>query len=197
MIFANKKIILASASPRRSQLLSQAGIAYEIKVPQVEETYPDDLPVEEVAPFLAEKKAEAARSFITDDEIILTADSVVILDGVIYEKPVDRADAIHIISQLSGRVHQVITGVCLLSQKKKQVLSGISKVHFNTLSQEEIEYYVDAYQPFDKAGAYAIQEWIGLCKIAKIEGTYANIMGLPVDLVYQALAAWDDPFPME
>ncbi len=192
MIFADKKIILASASPRRSQLLSQAGIAFEVKVPQLEETYPEDLPVEEVATYLAEKKAEVARSFITSDEIILTADSVVILDGIIYGKPEDRADAIRIIEQLSGRIHQVITGVCLLSQNKKRVFAGVSRVHFNPLSREEIEYYVDTCQPFDKAGAYAIQEWIGLCKIAKIEGTYANIMGLPVDLVYQELERWED-----
>lgn len=192
MNFNNKKIILASASPRRSQLLSQAGIAFEIKVPQLEETYPDDLPVEEVAPYLAVKKADQARSFITSEEIVLTADSVVILDGVIYGKPEDRADAIRILQQLSGRVHKVITGVCLLSQKKERVFAGISLVHFKTLSLEEIEYYVDTFQPFDKAGAYAIQEWIGLCKIEKIEGTYSNIMGLPMDLVYRELEAWGD-----
>ncbi|GJM32247.1 MAG: Maf-like protein [Saprospiraceae bacterium] len=191
MIFSDKKIILASASPRRSQLLRQAGIAFEIKIPEVEESYPEELPVEEVAPFLAKKKAEAARSFIVDKEIILAADSVVILHGIIYEKPVDRADAIRIIGQLSGQVHQVITGVCLLSKEKMEVFSGISKVHFDRLSLEEIEYYVDTCQPFDKAGAYAIQEWIGLCKISRIEGTYANIMGLPVDLVYRKLQDWE------
>ena len=119
--------------------------------------------------------------------VLLGADSVVILDGVIYEKPKDRSDAQRILRELSGRKHTVITGVCLANERQERVFSGISRVHFDRLSDEEIDFYVDKYQPYDKAGAYAIQEWIGLCKINKIEGTYANIMGLPVDLVYQEL----------
>ena len=129
----------------------------------------------------------ASKRFIKEEEIILAADSIVIQDGIIYGKPKDRADAQHILKRLSGNKHQVITGVCLLSAKKELNFSGISNVYFEALSTAEIDYYIDTFQPYDKAGAYAIQEWIGLCKIAKIEGTYTNIMGLPVDLVYKHL----------
>ncbi len=186
----NKKIILASQSPRRKQLLEQVGFQFEIKIPDVVEDYPADLKKENVAEFLAIKKANAAKNFITNDEIILAADSIVLLDNAIYGKPKDEEDAFEIISKLSGNIHQVITGVCLMSKEKAVSFSGISKVHFLELSDEEIRFYIQKYQPFDKAGAYAIQEWIGLCKIAKIEGTYSNIMGLPVDLVYQHLLDW-------
>lgn len=185
-----RKIILASQSPRRKLLLSQAGFNFEVRPQNVEETYPDDLAVEEVAPFLAHKKAEVLRAHIEADEIILAADSVVILDDIIYGKPEDKADAKRILQKLSGRVHKVITGVCLMDRKKKEVFSGLSKVHFLPLSESEIDFYIDTYQPFDKAGSYAIQEWIGLCKIAHIDGTYANVMGLPVHLVYQKLLIW-------
>ncbi len=182
-----RKIILASKSPRRKQLLTEAGFDFEIRVRSIDESYPDDMAVQDVAPFLAEQKAEAAKDLIHGAEILLTADSVVILDETIYGKPKDRADAIHILRQLSGKTHQVITGVCLYSSAKKRVFAGISNVHMAPLSEEEILFYVDRYQPFDKAGAYAIQEWIGLCKISKIEGTYSNIMGLPMSQLYWEL----------
>lgn len=188
MEILNKKIILASKSPRRSHLLLEAGFQIEIKTLDVEESYPDELTADEVAPFLAEKKAMACASFLeADDEILLAADSVVILDEVIYGKPAGYEDALRILRQLSGRVHRVITGVCLLSKSKKRVFSEVANVHVKPLSEEEIKYYIDRYAPFDKAGAYAIQEWIGLCKISKIEGTYANIMGLPMERVYEEL----------
>lgn len=183
-----RRLILASKSPRRSQLLEMAGIPFVIKTKEVEESYPDELHSAEVAPYLARKKAMAVRDFLeSDEDIILTADSVVILDDVIYGKPKDRADAIHILQKLSGQMHEVVTGCCLLSNSKERVFSGLSQVYFEDISQEEIEYYVDHYQPFDKAGAYAIQEWLGLSKIKRIEGTYPNIMGLPLDLVYHEL----------
>ena len=189
MEILNKKIILASKSPRRRQLLEQAGFNIEIKTKEVEESYPPELPPEEVAAFLAEKKAEACREFLkTPKDILLAADSIVVLNETIYGKPTDHADAIRILKELSGRAHQVITGVCLISQKKKKVFSAISTVHFQPLTEEEIEYYISTAQPFDKAGSYAIQEWIGLCKISKIEGTYSNIMGLPMEEVYRQLA---------
>ena len=188
MDILKKKIILASQSPRRSQLLEQAGFHFEVKVKPIDETFPEDMPVDEVAPYLARQKAEAARAFITSDEIILTADSVVILGNTIYGKPVDFEDARRILRALSGNTHRVITGCCLLSKDRERVFSGESKVEFGPLSDEEIDYYIQTYQPYDKAGAYAIQEWIGLCKIDRIEGTYSNIMGLPVDLVYRELA---------
>jgi septum formation protein len=185
-----RNIILASQSPRRRQLLDQAGFNFVVRPQNIEETYPDDLRVVDVAPFLAHKKANVLRPHIEEDEIILAADSVVILDGIIYGKPEDKADARRILQKLSGRVHQVITGVCLMDRKKEKVFSSLSKVHFLPLSDSEIDFYIDHYQPFDKAGSYAIQEWIGLCKIEHIEGTYANVMGLPVHLVYQHLSAW-------
>jgi len=190
MLSSFPKIILASKSPRRSQLLEQAGFTFEIKTTEVAEDYPDDMPPQEVPVFLAAKKANASRHFIQNDEVILAADSIVIQDDLIYEKPKDHADAVRILKTLSGKIHQVITGVCLLSNEKEKSFSGLSQVHLDVLTNEEIEYYIQQYQPFDKAGSYGVQEWIGLCKIKKIEGTYANIMGLPVDLVYAALKNW-------
>lgn len=182
-----RKIILASTSPRRSQLLKEAGFQFEVKTKDVEETYPPEMPVEEVAGFLARKKALAAHDCIQEDEIILAADSVVIINNVIYGKPLDYDDACQMIRTLSGQMHRVITGVCLLSKDKERVFSAISDVLFEPLSDAEIDYYVQRYKPYDKAGSYAIQEWIGLCKISRIEGTFTNIMGLPVDMVYREL----------
>jgi len=185
MLNKDKKLILASKSPRRSQLLKEAGIDFEIRTREVEETYPADLPVDQVATFLAEKKARALEDTLQADEVILAADCVVVFENTIYGKPKDREEAITVLQQLSGNTHRVISGVCLLSQDKIRTFSGTSIVHFHPLTLEEIEYYVDKFQPYDKAGAYAIQEWIGWCKIAGIEGTYSNIMGLPVNLVYR------------
>lgn len=182
-----RKIILASTSPRRSQLLKEAGFQFEVKTKDVEETYPAELPIDEVAGFLAHKKATAAQEFIQNDEIIIAADSVVILDGVIYGKPRDYDDAFQMLRKLSGQLHRVITGVCLLSATNVKVFSAESKVQVEAMSDAEIDFYVQKYQPYDKAGSYAIQEWIGLCKISRIEGTFTNIMGLPVDLVYREL----------
>ncbi len=180
-----KKIILASKSPRRSQLLEQAGIPFEIRTKDVEEIYPDDMAVEEVAPFLARLKAQPLLANLQKGEVILTADSVVIHEGIIYGKPKDFEDAKKTLRKLSGSMHIVITGVCMVSLEKEEVFSGVSQVYFDELTDEEIEYYINTYEPYDKAGSYGIQEWMGLCKINKIEGTFPNIMGLPVDLVYK------------
>lgn len=188
MLSNGYELILASKSPRRAQLLQQAGIKFTFGDIDVAEDYPEDLPTREVAPFLARKKANGAGHLLQNDrQIVLTADSVVILDGVIYEKPRDREDALRILQQLSGREHTVITGLCLRSRRHEVLTYGESRVHFLPLSRAEIEYYIDTWSPYDKAGAYAIQEWIGLCKIDRIEGTYSNIMGLPMDKVYSAL----------
>jgi septum formation protein len=169
-------------------LLAQAGFSFEVRTKEVEENYPSGMPCDEVAQYLAEKKALACTDFLQhDDEILLSADSVVILDEKIYGKPVDYQDAVQILTELSGRVHRVITGVCLLSKVKKRVFADVAHVHFQPISEVEIRYYIDTCQPFDKAGAYAIQEWIGLCKISKIEGTYSNIMGLPMEAVFREL----------
>ncbi len=191
MEILNKKIILASKSPRRKHLLEQAGFNIEIKTKEVEENYPAGLPVAEVAPYLAEKKAMACMDFLTtENDLLLAADSVVILNDKIYGKPADYKDAFQILRELSGNVHEVITGVCLLSKKRKKIFSGLSRVHFQPITDAEISYYLKTCQPYDKAGAYAIQEWIGLCKISKIEGTYSNIMGLPMEEVYRELVNW-------
>ncbi len=192
MDILNRPIILASKSPRRKHLLTEAGfVNFKVKTKEVEESYPSDMPPHEVAQYLAEKKALACIDFLTkEEEVLIAADSIVILEDEIFEKPVDRKDAIRILSALSDKKHQVITGICLLSQSKKVSFSGVSDVYLHPLSMEEIKYYIDHYQPYDKAGAYAIQEWIGHCKIEKIEGTHPNIMGLPVALIYRHLQAF-------
>jgi len=183
-------LILASKSPRRSQLLREAGFTFEIRTKEVPEDYPVHLNPKKVPVFLAEKKAQSCREFLKKDHILLAADTIVYRGKNIYEKPKDKGDAKRILNNLSGKTHRVITGVCLLSTHKKISFAGISKVKFEKLSPEEIDFYISNYRPYDKAGAYAIQEWIGLCKISKIKGTYSNIMGLPVDLVYRHLSAF-------
>jgi septum formation protein len=188
-----RPLILASKSPRRSQLLREAGFEFTVETFDVDESFPADMPVAEVAPWLAQQKARAAAHLVVDQEIVLAADSVVILDGVIYNKPADVAEARLMLGLLSGRQHTVITGVCLLSKEGEKVLAGVTKVWFDDLTPEEIDYYIERCQPFDKAGAYGAQEWIGHCKIKRIEGTFPNVMGLPVDIVYTALRALDNP----
>ncbi len=183
------KLILASKSPRRSWLLQQAGFTFELRVADVEEDFPADMHVDEVAGYLARKKAQAIPVY--PNEVLLTADSVVILDDVIFGKPTDYDDAVRILRALSGRMHRVITGVCLRTTESEQLLSDESKVYFEPLSDAEIDYYTRTCAPYDKAGAYAIQEWIGLCKIARLEGSYANVMGLPVHRVYEALKSYN------
>lgn len=182
-----KKIILASTSPRRSELLSRAGFNFIVKVKEVEETYPADLEVERVAEYIAKKKAYAAREFIENNSVLLAADSIVALGNKVYGKPKDAQEAFQILTELSGKPHDVFTGVCLLSATKEKTFTSLSKVYFEPLSEEEIRSYIEEFQPFDKAGAYAIQEWIGLCKVSRIEGLYSNIMGLPVADVYKEL----------
>jgi septum formation protein len=188
-ITGSRPLILASKSPRRSQLLREAGFEFTVHAFDVDESFSDDIPVEEVAPWLARQKAHAAAHLIHDREIVLAADSVVILDGVIYNKPENYDDAFRMLRLLSGRQHTVITGVCLLSKEKEVLLAGTTRVWFETLSDEEIDFYIRTCRPFDKAGAYGCQEWIGHCKIKRIEGSFPNVMGLPVDLVYAALKA--------
>jgi len=183
----NRKIILASKSPRRKELMEAAGFEVEVKTKEVEETYPDDLEVQKVAEFLAEKKAKGSIEFLENDEIILTADTIVVFENEIFGKPKDEDDAFNILKKISGTTHQVITGVCLLSKEKKKSFSVVSDVYFDELSDSEIYYYINNFKPFDKAGAYGIQEWIGHCKIEKIDGSYSNIKGLPMRRVYQEL----------
>ena len=196
MNLQNYKIILASQSPRRQQLLREAGFTnFIVKPMDVDETPPLSISVgipmgkaEKLGEYLAEKKAEAARPLLgIEGDIILASDTTVVLNNKLYEKPLDKADAFRILRDLSGNMHRVITGVCLLSKTKKRVFSDVSKVYFDTLTDAEIEFYIDTYKPFDKAGAYGVQEWIGHCKIRKIEGSYSNIMGLPTYKVFKEL----------
>jgi septum formation protein len=184
-------LILASKSPRRSYLLEQAGIPFTIRTADVEEVWPDDLDVLTVAPYLAELKAEgAAHLLAADNEVLLTADSVVIIDGIIYGKPTDRDDAAATLRKLAGSKHTVVTGCCLKSWTKKEVFAGVTEVYLDPLTEAEIDWYLDNCEPYDKAGSYGIQEWVGLARINRIEGTYPNVMGLPVNLVYERLVNW-------
>jgi septum formation protein len=183
----NRPIILASQSPRRHQLLRDAGFDFEVRIKSIDEVFPEDMNPSEVAEYLAVLKAEAVRDWIIEDEIIITADSVVLLDNVIYGKPTDSADAFQMIKKLSSKTHQVITGVCMVSKEGTIRFSDITNVFFDEMSDDEIHYYINNFKPFDKAGAYGIQEWIGYTKIHKIEGSYSNVMGLPIHRVYREL----------
>ena len=184
----NRNIILASGSPRRAELLTQAGFQFKVRTSEVSEDFPADMEHAQVAEYLAIKKANAQLSLIWDkNEVVITADSVVILGDKLLEKPHDKNEAKEMLSTLSGNQHHVITGVCLLSLEKKQSFSVRSDVYMEVLSAEEMDYYISNYIPFDKAGSYGIQEWIGLTRISRIEGSYTNIMGLPVQALYEAI----------
>ena len=184
----NHKIFLASKSPRRSELLAQAGIPFEIFTKDVQEIYPNDLNVYRVPEFLAKLKADASVEVLnTDLNIIISADSVVICNEEIIGKPKDYDDAKTIIAKLSNNWHTVVTGVCIKSISKEVVFSERAEVLFYPLSSAEIEYYVETFKPLDKAGAYGIQDWIGLCKVKEIKGNFSNIMGLPMSRLYHEL----------
>lgn len=188
MKITDYRVVLASNSPRRKELLSGIDIEYEIKtLPDIDESFPDDLPKEQIAEFLAQKKAAAYAEILSDNTLLITADTVVILNDEVLGKPIDKADAKQMLKKLSGNTHRVITGVCLTSKEKQVRFSDTTLVTFGQLSDEEIDYYVEKYNPRDKAGAYGVQEWIGYVSVAKIEGSYFNVMGLPIYKVYQAL----------
>jgi septum formation protein len=169
--------------------MKESGFDFVVRKPDVEEDFPATMPVENVASFLAKKKGEFFRPSITE-EIVVTADTVVILDQRILNKPADREEAIEMLSTLSGRTHTVITGVCVLSREKELVFDDRTEVTFKSLTRDEIEFYVDVYKPFDKAGAYGAQDWIGMVAVERINGSYFNVMGLPVHRVYQELVNW-------
>ena len=181
-----KKIVLSSNSPRRKELLGELGIDFEVRVIEgIDEAYPKELSVEEVPQYIAREKA---RVYIVDkDEVLLTADTVVVLGNDIMGKPHDEADAMRMLRQLSGKTHQVITGVCLTTNDKQVTFADVTDVSFADLTDEEIKYYVDNFRPLDKAGAYGIQEWIGLAGVTGIKGSYFNVVGLPVHRVYAEL----------
>ena len=179
-------VILASGSPRRQELLKGLDIPFRIQTKEVDEIYPDNLEAGAITEFLSKLKSAAFKDLEAND-ILITADTIVWLDGKALMKPVDRDDAIQIIRDLSGKHHEVFTSVCLKSKTKTRVFSDVTKVYFKQLSDTEITYYVDKYQPYDKAGAYGAQDWIGYIAIDKIEGSYYNVMGLPVHKLYKEL----------
>jgi septum formation protein len=181
------RIILASASPRRRQLLEWAEIPYDQEASDDDELIPDGLPVTEIPVLLASRKASIVRKRLGTERIILAADTIVVLDQQMLGKPENRADAIRMLTLLSGRVHEVITGVSLTNSKKEILFSESTRVRFHPLTFSDIEHYVDRYRPYDKAGAYAIQEWIGVIGIHSIDGDFYNVMGLPVSRVLQKL----------
>ncbi len=182
------QVILASQSPRRQHLMTELGIPYEIIVNHdLEETYPEGLSKEEIPVYLAKLKAGAAMPEISDKALLITADTIVWLEGQVVNKPVDHEDAISILHRLSGNMHEVITGVCLTLPDKQHTFFASTFVYFSDLTENEISYYIDKWQPYDKAGAYGIQEWIGYIGIERIDGSYFNVMGLPVQRLYQEL----------
>ena len=183
-----KKIILASNSPRRRELLGGLGYAYEVRVLEgIDESYPETLQGSEVAAYISRVKADAYRATMADDEIVITADTIVCLDDKVLGKPADEAEAMAMLRSLSGRTHQVYTGVTIVAAEENSTFVSRSDVTFAMLTDEEIEYYVSQYRPMDKAGAYGIQEWIGYIGVERIEGSYFNVMGLPVQRLYSEL----------
>lgn len=187
-IMKAKKIILASNSPRRRELLAGLDISFEVKViPGIDESYPEDLPAVEVPQYISKAKADAYLGMIDDDTMVITADTVVVLDNEILGKPVDYDDARRILHKLSGKTHQVITGVCLTSLDKQRVFAVTTGVTFKQFTEQEIDYYVSHYHPLDKAGAYGIQEWIGHIGVTALNGSYFNVMGLPVQRIYMEM----------
>jgi septum formation protein len=184
-----RPLILASSSPRRQYLMKEAGFDFTVEKPDVDEIFPPELPADQVAKYLAEKKAEVFR-LAMKDEIVVTADTIVLLEKKILNKPADRSEALSMLNDLSGNTHKVITGVCILSKEKETSFDDTTEVTFQKLTKQEIEFYVDHYKPYDKAGAYGAQDWIGMVAIQKIVGSYFNVMGLPIHKVYQHLISW-------
>ena len=188
----NYHIILASKSPRRQELLGGLGIDFEVKVlPDIEESYPADLPVTQIAEFIAKEKADAYRQVMQEQDLIITADTIVIVDNEVLGKPINADDARRMLRLLSNRTHQVITGVCLTTTKHQRHFSVSTDVTFKQLSEQEITHYIEVYRPFDKAGAYGIQEWRGYIGVTGLNGSYFNVMGLPVQRIYSELSTFE------
>lgn len=185
------KLILGSKSPRRKELLSSIGLQFEIRTKETDENYPETLPIEQVAEYIAQLKADDLIEDLKDDEILLCADTTVQIDNNLLGKPNDATEASKMLSLLSGRTHIVTTGVVIASNEMELSFSVNTEVTFKPLSMDEIEYYIKTYQPFDKAGSYGIQEWIGYIGIQKINGSYNNVVGLPTQEVYQALQKFE------
>ena len=180
-------IILASGSPRRQQFFKEMDLHYTIRLKEIEEIYPEHLQAEEITNFLAELKASAFENELKENDVLVTSDTIVWLNGKALGKPKDYNDAFKMLQQLANQTHEVITSVCLKSIYKTEVFHCVTKVTFANLSDEAIKYYLDNYKPFDKAGSYGIQDWIGLVGISKIEGSYTNVVGLPTEMLFQKL----------
>ena len=188
---AGYKVILASNSPRRKELLGGLGISFEVRtLSDIDESYPDSLCGEEIPMYISGKKAEAYKQGMADDEMIITADTIVYDNRQVLGKPKDREEAISMLRQLSGHDHEVITGVSIVTKEKTRQFASTSKVFFSNLTDDEITYYVDNYRPYDKAGAYGVQEWIGYVAVTRIEGSYFNVMGLPIQRLYSELKSF-------
>ena len=182
------KVILASNSPRRKELLAGLGVDYEVRtLPDVDESYPYTLQGADIPLYIAKEKADAYRDMLQPGELMITADTIVWLDGKVLGKPKDREDALCMLRAMSGRTHEVFTGVCITTTEWQRSFATQTEVRFSKLSEEEITYYIDKFQPMDKAGAYGVQEWIGFIGVENISGSYYNIMGLPVQRLYKEL----------
>jgi septum formation protein len=181
------KIILASRSPRRQQLLHELGLKFDVVVQEYDESYPAGLTGEEIARHVAYEKAALFRNRLSENEIVIAADTIVWCNNEVLGKPEDREDAIAILNEISGNTHEVITGVSLRTKNRETTFSDTTKVTFETFSDQEILYYIDNYKPYDKAGAYGIQEWIGIIACSHIDGSYFNVVGLPVQRLYKEL----------
>lgn len=185
------KVVLASNSPRRKELLSGLGIPYEVKtMPDIDESFPEGLTEVEIPVYIARSKADAYRPLMKNDELIITADTIVWLDGEVMGKPCDEVDARRMLHALSGQTHQVITGVCLTTVARQKSFATVTDVTFACLSDEEIDYYVEHYRPMDKAGSYGIQEWIGFVGVERISGSYFNVVGMPIQRLYTELKSF-------
>lgn len=188
MVARDYHIILASNSPRRKELLAGIDVIFDVRVIRdIDESYPASLPTKDIAEYISRKKATVYRQQMASDELIITADTIVVLDSEVMGKPHDEADASRMLHELSGRTHQVITGVTLTTIDRQRSFSVETDVTFKSLTDEEINYYIQHYKPYDKAGAYGIQEWIGHIGVTALKGSYFNVMGLPVQRIYEAL----------
>lgn len=183
----NTRIILASGSPRRQQFFRDLGLRFEIRLKDIPENYPSHLMREEITDYLAKLKAEAFLEELNDNELLITADTIVWINGKALGKPVDKQDAELMLQELSGKMHEVISSFCLISRKKEIVRNETTRVYFKNLESEEIQFYIEHFETLDKAGSYGIQDWIGLIGVSSIEGSFFNVMGLPTEKLYESL----------
>jgi len=185
------RIILGSASPRRQELLRGINISFEVISKDVDESFPLSMTGVGIPMFLAEKKANAYNDMMTEDLMVITADTIVLLEGKVLGKPRDKEDARKMLQSLSGKTHQVITGVCITTKLRRRTFHTVSEVRFAHLNDAEIDYYLNNYAPYDKAGSYGVQEWIGFIAVEQITGSYFNVMGLPIQRLYNELKRWE------